>query len=237
MCFPAKVSLVFAAQSLFVVAFAGWQSAAANHIPGATYNGTHTAGGTMSFRISASGSGVEHFEFTGCPCGFSLVSSSIDFTPPVPIDETHSFSRSGTGIQRTTLAGSFPTAGEAIGTLRYQQTNIPFVQPGCDSGILNWTASVAGPGIPGDYNEDNTVDAADYTIWRDRLGEATSLPNDDTAGVGADDYTRWITHFGESGGSGATAVSLAAVPEPAAGSMLFAGFVSMLAMRRSAKSA
>ncbi len=49
----------------------------------------------------------------------------------------------------------------------------------------------------GDYNENGVVDAADYTVWCDKLGSPDALPNDDTAGVGPDDYDRWITHFGE----------------------------------------
>jgi Concanavalin A-like lectin/glucanases superfamily len=68
---------------------------------------------------------------------------------------------------------------------------------------------------PGDYNEDGTVNAADYTVWRNNLGGLTSLPNDDTPGVGPDDYDRWKSHFGESMGSGSGAASSAgAVPEP-----------------------
>jgi hypothetical protein len=57
-----------------------------------------------------------------------------------------------------------------------------------------------------------TIDAADYTVWRDHLGSPTSLPNDDTAGVGPDDYARWKTHFGETSGSGALVDTV--VPEP-----------------------
>ena len=67
-------------------------------------------------------------------------------------------------------------------------------------------------GLPGDYNQDGTVDAADYTVWRNNLGSSTALPNDDTLGVGPDDYDRWKTHFGESSGSGAAVNS--PVPEP-----------------------
>lgn len=69
--------------------------------------------------------------------------------------------------------------------------------------------------IPGDYNSDGTVDAADYTVWRDNLGGLTSLANDDTAGVGPDDYDRWQTHFGEPSTPGAGASANVAVPEPA----------------------
>jgi hypothetical protein len=68
----------------------------------------------------------------------------------------------------------------------------------------------------GDYNQNGLVDAADYTLWRDTLGQ--SVPN----GTGADgngdgvvnqaDYDVWKAHFGT---SGAIAVSAPApVPEP-----------------------
>ncbi len=42
--------------------------------------------------------------------------------------------------------------------------------------------------VMGDYNGNGTVDAADYTIWRNNLGSLASLPNDETSGVGLDDY-------------------------------------------------
>jgi hypothetical protein len=53
----------------------------------------------------------------------------------------------------------------------------------------------------GDYNSDGFIDAADYTVWRDNLGKPASLPNDNSPGVGADDYARWKANFGNEGGS------------------------------------
>jgi hypothetical protein len=95
-------------------------------------------------------------------------------------------------------------------------------------GNLSWNTSqlyTAGilsvvAGVPGDYNQDGKVSAADYTVWRNNLGSVASLPNDDTNGVGADDYLRWKTHFGEmvggaGGGSAGSPYSTVAVPEPA----------------------
>jgi hypothetical protein len=68
------------------------------------------------------------------------------------------------------------------------------------------------PGLPGDYNDDTFVDAADYTVWRNNLHSTTILPNDDTPGaVEADDFTRWKNNFGAHSGSGSLAE---AVPEP-----------------------
>jgi len=69
--------------------------------------------------------------------------------------------------------------------------------------------------LPGDYNEDGIVDAADYTVWRDRLGSSQSLPNDDTDGVGHDDYDRWKTGIGQTAGAGSSTLDNISVPEPA----------------------
>jgi len=71
-------------------------------------------------------------------------------------------------------------------------------------------------GVVGDYNADNVVDAADYTVWRDNLGSTTILPNDPSPGmVTLDDYDTWKTHFGEIAGSGSGESADFAVPEPA----------------------
>lgn len=83
--------------------------------------------------------------------------------------------------------------------------------------------------IPGDYNQNGTVDAADYTVWRDNLDSGTALPNDDTAGVGQDDYTRWKNNFGQSAGSGAAAN---AVPEPASCMLLLVAIIALVARPR-----
>jgi hypothetical protein len=84
--------------------------------------------------------------------------------------------------------------------------------------------------LPGDYNLDNVVNAADYVVWRKNLGGATSLPNDDTAGVGQDDFTRWRANFGKMLGSGSGAGS--AIPEPDAAGLLVMSLVALLQSRR-----
>jgi hypothetical protein len=76
--------------------------------------------------------------------------------------------------------------------------------------------------VPGDYNGNGIVDAADYVIWRKTLGSTTNLRanGDDTGasmGVIDDaDYNFWRTNFGngsEGAGTGA-ALSASAAPEP-----------------------
>jgi hypothetical protein len=52
--------------------------------------------------------------------------------------------------------------------------------------------------LPGDYNDDGVVDAADFTVWRDNLNTNTTLPNDVTPGmVTSEDYAVWKAHFGQ----------------------------------------
>ncbi len=94
--------------------------------------------------------------------------------------------------------------------------NLPYDGSAPDLGAFEW---VAGPALPGDYNDDGLVDAADYSVWRDHLGTSVELPNDETPGeVTEADYDVWRAHYGESASSGATVA--AAVPEPAAAVLL-----------------
>ena len=84
------------------------------------------------------------------------------------------------------------------------------------TGVVFYEAYVPPVGVDGDYNNDGTVDAADYTVWRDALGTSTTLPHDPTPGtVDESDYTVWKSHFGQSAGSGAVTAAPALVPEPA----------------------
>ncbi|MCI0748817.1 MAG: PEP-CTERM sorting domain-containing protein [Verrucomicrobia subdivision 3 bacterium] len=71
-------------------------------------------------------------------------------------------------------------------------------------------------GVPGDYNEDGSVDAADYVVWRkasDLMLDDLPNDNDGDGPVGAAEYALWRENFGgplPGGGS-----SLGPVPEPA----------------------
>jgi hypothetical protein len=89
-----------------------------------------------------------------------------------------------------------------------------------DGNSLNLIAVTPGNGLLGDYNNDGTVNAADYTVYRNRKAGigGTTLPNDAGAlGVTIDDYNYWKAHFGESLGSGPSLFDGATdVPEPAA---------------------
>ena len=58
--------------------------------------------------------------------------------------------------------------------------------------------------LPGDYSRDGSVDAADYVVWREGVGVASTPEN----------YNLWRSHFGRTAGSGAGASAYAPVPEP-----------------------
>ncbi len=80
-------------------------------------------------------------------------------------------------------------------------------------------------GTPGDYNGDGTVDAADYTVWRDSLGQSgIGLPADGSGNgtVDESDYQVWKANFGT---SSATASSATVVPEPGTAILLGVGLV------------
>lgn len=69
-------------------------------------------------------------------------------------------------------------------------------------------------GTPGDYNEDGTVNAADYVVWRNVVGTSAELPNrnpDLTGDIAEGDYQYWVANFSD-GGQGASVAT--AVPEP-----------------------
>lgn len=91
-------------------------------------------------------------------------------------------------------------------------------------------------GLPGDYNGDMKVDAADYTIYRNSVGQSTLTNRGPgiTGPVGPADYAVWKSHFGESAGGGSLAyVETARVPEPGTFVMIaLAAILSTIAPRR-----
>lgn len=73
--------------------------------------------------------------------------------------------------------------------------------------------------LPGDYNNDGVVDLADYTMFRDALGEdATALPhnNIDPGPIGEDHFNTWLTYYGMNSPTLGAAAQQAQVPEPGA---------------------
>jgi hypothetical protein len=75
----------------------------------------------------------------------------------------------------------------------------------------------APPVLAGDYNDDGSVDAADYVSWRDNLNTANSLPNDTTPeSIAQVDYDVWRANFGATAAEAAGLAAANSVPEPVA---------------------
>jgi autotransporter-associated beta strand protein len=104
---------------------------------------------------------------------------------------------------------------QAVGTWGAVGSGADFSSPLIAGPGLLQVSTFIPPPLSGDYNENGVVDAGDYVVWRNNLGNEAALPNDDTAGVGPDDYERWRAHFGETNLGGLGSSSGAAVPEPA----------------------
>ena len=105
--------------------------------------------------------------------------------------------------------GTYGRVGHPTATFK-----VPYIS---GDGILEVLALGAEIGLQGDYNGNGTVNAADYTVWRNSVGLAgNTLQNrgifNGNGPVAQIDYDTWKQNFGAtSGGSGATGT----VPEPA----------------------
>jgi hypothetical protein len=76
--------------------------------------------------------------------------------------------------------------------------------------------------LPDDFNDDGTVDAADYVVWRKTDGTPPK-------------YNLWRTHFGQTAGSGAMlgSTSNVSVPEPATLLMIVSAGMLVFCCQRS----
>jgi hypothetical protein len=193
--------------------------------PGAlTIDGNYNqaSGGTLAIEIGGTQAGVEHdvLQVLGdASLAGTLDVSFIDgFTPS-----------GGNAFIVLTAGGELTDAGLTLGgsaaeslTMSIDITN---------DWIMLMTAG-GGGGVPGDYNGNGTVDAADYTIFRDNLGGDSAVLNGNGSGAATivqADYDLWKQNFGSSGTG-----SSAAVPEPSSVVLLLVGWLSVLATRRRA---
>jgi autotransporter-associated beta strand protein len=88
---------------------------------------------------------------------------------------------------------------------------------------------ITGPGrlqvsvgpLPGDYNNDGRVDAADFVIWRKTDGTPAG-------------YNTWRAHFGQTAGSSSSTAENAVVPEPSTLMMLVLAAAGEYSRRRQA---
>jgi hypothetical protein len=91
--------------------------------------------------------------------------------------------------------------------------------------------TAVGPDLPGDYNDDNTVDAADYVDWRKTYGSQVAAfagaDGDGNGTIDDPDYIVWQANFGTTGSGAAAAIpsplndDVAAAENPSARAMAF----------------
>ncbi|QDT68933.1 hypothetical protein MalM25_18590 [Planctomycetes bacterium MalM25] len=97
-----------------------------------------------------------------------------------------------------------------------------------------------GPSVlPGDYNLDGKVDAADYTVWRDTdgsVGVGLAADGDGDGDVDVDDYLVWKGNYGAMAMSPAMAPGsfavASAVPEPTAAALVVLALGGVALRRR-----
>ena len=144
-------------------------------------------------------------------------------------------------LQMSLINGFTPIAGQSFNLFDWMSTSGTFdtLQLPTLAG-LTWNTSqlyttgvlsVVAAGLPGDYNHNGAVDAADYVLWRKYNNTATTLPNDLTSGTDDSDFTVWRSHFGQPAGSGAASDTNTAVPEPTT-LVLLAGSLTWLILPR-----
>lgn len=113
------------------------------------------------------------------------------------------FGATGTGTTENEGFGDgYTLASEDLGSFSLA------IVPGGNGEILQATFLAAPPGLAGDHNEDGSVDAADYVLWRKSPGAFGGDPGG---------YNAWRTNFGDAlAGSGGAS----GVPEPSSIAML-----------------
>jgi hypothetical protein len=137
------------------------------------------------------------------------------------------------GQALATMTGLFKNGGTQDLAFQFR---VPGTGPGTGvlNGVVRYVAFNAGILI-GDYNNDHVVNAADYTVWRDRLGQpGNQLPNRDpnngSVPINSDDYLSWKANFGAFQGAGAGGLNSSAVPEPPGfvlAALFAAGFIAL----------
>ena len=100
--------------------------------------------------------------------------------------------------------------------------------------LMPWSASAP---IAGDYNRDGVVNAADYVLWRNTMGQTgwgLAADSDFNGRIDAADFAFWRSHFGQTAGSGAGFESLGgpAVPEPGSFVLLILGAILYSVLNR-----
>lgn len=175
-------------------------------------NGEAKIGTFQTFTDPALGEGLRVSEFsaaTRANFSFATEASGSPFEHPIDITASHT-------VQNVNVGDTFVLAYGV--NSRFSRGQVEFLDTAMISfalpeGVFLVSALAESLlSLPGDYNHDGTVDAADYVRWRKADGTQTG-------------YDTWRTNFARTPGGG-TAASSATVPEPLAALLLVLGAVS-----------
>jgi autotransporter-associated beta strand protein len=197
---------------------------------GSTLNGTGTIGGNVTLNsggIFAPGTspGIMAIGSLTMNAGSTLQMELGGTTPGSGYDRIQSSGALAfAGALQVSLYNGFtPSAGQSFDLFNWGNTSGTFSSLSLPllAGLAWNTAQLYTDGVlsldaaalPGDFNNDGFVNAADYITWRKGIGVATTPEN----------YSLWRTNFGRPnvGGSAAEAVN-DFVPEPASLSLFLA---------------
>jgi len=127
------------------------------------------------------------------------------------------------------------------GSITFSDPNTGTVGSVSDTGgadvVLKGVSSGPATSVPGDYNNNGVVDAADYVVWRKNQRTTNVLPNDPFGPlIGDSQFNLWRSNFGKVPGQGAGSSLIGgAVPEPATVWLAVASvFATVLPRRRRA---
>jgi len=80
---------------------------------------------------------------------------------------------------------------------------------------VQFAADIAHVALLGDYNHNGVVDAADYVLWRNTLGQSGSnlaADGNQNNSIDSGDYAVWRSHFGQSAAGGSMASKRKCIP-------------------------
>ncbi|MEN1679950.1 MAG: hypothetical protein AAGJ46_10170 [Planctomycetota bacterium] len=88
-----------------------------------------------------------------------------------------------------------------------------------NSGLQTTVERVISVALLGDFNRDGSVDTADFTVWRDTLGQAVTpfaaADADGSGVIGVEDYALWRANYGQA--VGATTLVRSIAPQASRG--------------------
>jgi hypothetical protein len=169
---------------------------AARNFVGDVSSGGLPVSGTGSFDLSTA-----TVRFTDGNLAFRT--STGDFGAESVVGESGTLSGTGSLTTQNVSGGALETLSIPI--------NSSFVIPVEDNTTVSLTltgrlvaTTMLPAALPGDFNQDERVDAADYVVWRNGVGTIYTHS----------DYTVWRANFGRAVGAGVVDLAQSAVPEP-----------------------